>query len=60
MYILDLLDWKWKHVAESKHTPWGRQRHSAIINSNMQIFIFGGFDGNKWLNDSNIFDASWL
>merc|ERR1712007_238976 len=41
-------------------TPPGRQRHSASLVGSNRIYIFGGFDGNKWLNDLHVLDVGRL
>merc|ERR1719221_1037484 len=54
LYILDTAEGKWVRPTwptEAPHTPPGRQRHSASLIGSKRIYIFGGFDGNKWLND---------
>lgn len=38
--------------------PPARQSHSAALVGNQRVFIFGGFDGFRWLNDLYILDAS--
>lgn len=46
---------------EEETAPLGRQRHSAVLlGPQKKIFIFGGFDGNGWLNDAYILDVSWV
>ncbi|CAD8053578.1 unnamed protein product [Paramecium primaurelia] len=40
--------------------PQPRQRHSATATENDLIYIFGGFDGNKWLNDLYVLDVGLL
>jgi hypothetical protein len=49
--------------------PQPRQRHSATANGTTRsptnqdldmIYIFGGFDGNKWLNDLYVLDIGLL
>lgn len=63
LYILDTADNKWVRPTwptESPHTPPGRQRHSASLLGSKQIYIFGGFDGNKWLNDLHLLDVGRL
>lgn len=42
---------------ESPQTPPGRQRHSASLIGSKRIYIFGGFDGNKWLQDLHVLDV---
>merc|ERR1719159_1840769 len=63
LYILDTADCKWVRPTwptESPHTPPGRQRHSASLIGSKRIYIFGGFDGNKWLNDLHVLDVGRL
>lgn len=38
--------------------PPARQSHSAALVGNRKVFIFGGFDGFRWLNDLYILDTS--
>ncbi|KAM3140204.1 hypothetical protein pb186bvf_007757 [Paramecium bursaria] len=40
--------------------PQPRQRHSATATEQDLIYIFGGFDGNKWLNDLYVLDVGLL
>ena len=56
-YYLETQTLRWYHPNESDNTPSGRQRHSASVIKNNQMLIFGGFDGNKWLNDMYILDV---
>lgn len=56
LYILNTDTNTWSHPVESENTPTGRQRHTACVIGTKQLFIFGGFDGNKWLNDICILD----
>jgi len=56
-YYLETTTLRWFHPGESESTPSGRQRHSACVIRNNQMLIFGGFDGNKWLNDMYILDV---
>merc|ERR1711964_66314 len=50
----------WLHPAECENAPAGRQRHSAALIGSKKLYIFGGFDGNKWLNDLYILDVGRL
>ena len=38
----------------------GRQRHSSCLVGCKDLYIFGGFDGKKWLNDIHIMDVGRL
>lgn len=63
LYILDAAEGKWVRPtwpSESPYTPPGRQRHTASLVGSKRIYIFGGFDGNKWLNDLHILDVGRL
>lgn len=63
LYILDSAAGRWLRPTwptESPQTPPGRQRHSASLIGSKRIYIFGGFDGNKWLNDLHILDVGRL
>uniref|UniRef100_A0A0G4GSZ3 BTB domain-containing protein n=1 Tax=Chromera velia CCMP2878 TaxID=1169474 RepID=A0A0G4GSZ3_9ALVE len=60
LYILDTVNKKWIHPPESDQAPAGRQRHSACLVKANKLFIFGGFDGNKWLSDVHVLDVSRL
>ncbi|CAK0875638.1 unnamed protein product [Prorocentrum cordatum] len=63
LYVLDTAEGKWVRPTwptESPHTPPGRQRHSASLIGSKRIYIFGGFDGNKWLNDLHVLDVGRL
>ncbi len=59
-YFLETQTLRWNHPSENETTPSGRQRHSACVIKNNQLLIFGGFDGNKWLNDMYILDVGAL
>lgn len=59
-YYLETLSLRWSHLSESEDSPSGRQRHSACVIRNKQMLIFGGFDGNKWLNDMYILNVGVL
>lgn len=39
------------------HLPCGRCGHTAVVYS-ASLYIFGGFEGKKWLNDLHRFDTS--
>lgn len=63
LYILDTAEGTWVRPTwptESLHTPPGRQRHSASLIGSKRIYVFGGFDGNKWLNDLHVLDVGRL
>merc|ERR1712070_785580 len=63
MGILDTAKCKWVRPTwptESPYTPPGRQRHTASLVGSKRIYIFGGFDGNKWLNDLHVLDVGRL
>ena len=60
LYILDLHKLHWCHPPESEETPSGRQRHTASVVGSKEIIIFGGFDGNRWLNDLYKLDVGRL
>lgn len=38
------------------HLPCGRCGHTAVVHST-SLYIFGGFEGKKWLNDLHKFDT---
>lgn len=42
---------------DSPQTPPGRQRHSACLIGSKRVFIFGGFDGARWLSDLHVLDV---
>eukprot|EP00501_MAST-03F_sp_TOSAG23-6_P001180 GSMAST32.ASY1.ANO1.1224.1 assembled CDS len=48
---------RWKQVSSDTITPVGRQRHTACVYGTQKVYIFGGFDGHKWLNDLHVLDA---
>ena len=39
------------------HLPCGRCGHSAIVHC-ASLYVFGGFEGKKWLNDLHKFDTN--
>jgi hypothetical protein len=45
----------WERSLETDQAPSGRQRHSACL-VRSRIYIYGGFDGFKWLDDAHILD----
>eukprot|EP00397_Hematodinium_sp_SG-2012_P019350 GEMP01019877.1.p1 GENE.GEMP01019877.1~~GEMP01019877.1.p1 ORF type:complete len:515 (+),score=55.52 GEMP01019877.1:19-1563(+) len=60
LYILDAQERKWIRPtwpSDSPQTPPGRQRHTACLIGSKRIYIFGGFDGNKWLQDLHLLDV---
>ena len=60
LYILNAESLLWTHPMEGERSPAGRQRHTACSVGNKFLYIFGGFDGNKWLNDIYILDVGRL
>lgn len=60
LYVLNTETMRWSHPVESEKAPAGRQRHTACIFGTKKLFIFGGFDGCKWLNDICILDIGKL
>jgi hypothetical protein len=63
LYVLDTAECKWVRPTwptEFPNTPPGRQRHTASLIGAKKIYIFGGFDGNKWLNDLHVLDVGRL
>lgn len=60
LYILDTAELKWLHPTECENAPAGRQRHSAALVGSKQLYIFGGFDGNRWLSDLHVLDVGRL
>ena len=50
LHILDILTFKWRKILPTGNIPPPRANHSSsIIKSN--LYIFGGWDGAKRLND---------
>mmetsp|Transcript_28647 Transcript_28647/g.28289 ORF Transcript_28647/g.28289 Transcript_28647/m.28289 type:complete len:255 (+) Transcript_28647:353-1117(+) len=60
LYILDTECMTWAHPLEAEGSPAGRQRHTTCAIGNKQLYVFGGFDGNKWLNDVFVLDVGKL
>jgi N-acetylneuraminic acid mutarotase len=60
LYVLSTETMKWTRSPDTEQGPAGRQRHSACAVNSRLLCIFGGFDGNKWLNDIYILDAGKL
>lgn len=56
LYVLNTETMRWNHPSEIDKAPVGRQRHTACVIGTKQLFIFGGFDGCKWLNDICVLD----
>jgi hypothetical protein len=57
LYVLNTETLRWSNPAENEKAPAGRQRHTACVIGTKQLFVFGGFDGCKWLNDISILDV---
>ncbi|EER00633.1 conserved hypothetical protein, partial [Perkinsus marinus ATCC 50983] len=51
---------RWIHPTETDHVPAGRQRHSACLVGSAKLYVFGGFDGVRWLNDLHVLDVTRL
>ena len=60
LYLLDPATLHWEHPPTTEHTPAGRQRHTACLVGSKKLFILGGFDGFKWLNDLHVLDVGKL
>ena len=60
LYLLDTENMTWEHPPQSEFTPGGRQRHTACVVGNKKLFVLGGFDGFKWLNDLHVLDVGKL
>ena len=45
---------EWNHPKITEKAPVGRQRHTACLVGSKKLYILGGFDGYKWLNDLHI------
>ena len=58
LYVLNTESMWWNHPIEVDKAPVGRQRHAACVIGSKQLFIFGGFDGCKWLNDICVLDIA--
>lgn len=57
LYILDTQTLKWEHPPTHDSTPAGRQRHTSCLVKGRLLFVLGGFDGFKWLNDAHVLDV---
>ena len=51
---------EWNHPKITEKAPVGRQRHTACLVGSKKLYILGGFDGYKWLNDLHILDVGQL
>jgi N-acetylneuraminic acid mutarotase len=60
LYLLDPVTLTWEHPPTTDRTPAGRQRHTACLVGSNKLFVLGGFDGYKWLNDLNVLDVGKL
>lgn len=60
IHILDLSNNEFYYYNNKDKAPSIRQRHSAVAVDNKKIYVFGGFDGSKWLNDIYILNFSLL
>ncbi|CAK4943566.1 unnamed protein product [Aphanomyces euteiches] len=57
LYILNTREMRWERSPDAlaHQAPSGRQRHSACL-VRSKIFVIGGFDGFKWLDDTHVLD----
>jgi hypothetical protein len=60
LYLLNTKDFRWEHPSANESTPAGRQRHTACLVNSKRLFVLGGFDGFKWLNDLHVLDVGKL
>lgn len=60
LYVLNMETMHWSHPPTTDATPAGRQRHTACLVGSKKLFIFGGFDGFRWLNDLYMLDVGKL
>lgn len=60
IHILELSNNRFSLYKNKDKFPSIRQRHSAVSVDNKKIYIFGGFDGSKWLNDVHVLNYSLL
>lgn len=60
LYLLNTKDFRWEHPVANESTPAGRQRHTACLVASKKLFVMGGFDGFKWLNDLHVLDVGKL
>ena len=51
---------EWSHPKIVEKAPIGRQRHTACLVGSKKLYILGGFDGFKWLNDLHVLDVGQL
>lgn len=60
LFLLDVDNLKFSNSTNNESTPAGRQRHTACLVANKKLFVFGGFDGVRWLSDLHILNVSKL
>lgn len=60
LFLLDTETMTWDHPPVTDMTPAGRQRHTACVVGSKKLFVLGGFDGFKWLNDLHVLDVGKL
>lgn len=60
LYLLNIEDLRWSHPPANESTPAGRQRHTAVLVASKKLFVFGGFDGLRWLSDLHVLDVGKL
>lgn len=61
VFTLNLDGNEWEHPKLAmEDAPAGRQRHTACLVGSKRLYILGGFDGYKWLNDIHVLDVGLL
>jgi len=60
LYVLDLVTMHWSKPETSGAIPGPRRAHTGTLINKNKLFIFGGGDGNKALNDIYVLDTDKL
>lgn len=64
LYLLDTNTFAFEQPSAGRGSahvvPSGRQRHAACMLDTKRLFVFGGFDGYKWLDDMYVLDVGKL
>jgi len=57
IYIFDTVHLNWSKPESHGSHPGPRRAHSSVLVGKNKIFVFGGGDGNKALNDTYVLDT---
>lgn len=60
LHILDVDLMTWEEQSPGGTSPSTRNNHISVVVARTKIFVHGGHDGGKWLNDLHILDTERL